>query len=48
MSYCDKINCGYYYKTEEEDFPRCHFPNDDYPAPCEYDDKEEDESYEEM
>lgn len=33
MSYCDKINCGYYYKTEEEDFPRCHY---DYPwpAPC--------------
>lgn len=25
MSKCEKMNCGYYYKTEEDDFPCCHF-----------------------
>ena len=47
MSYCDRINCGYYYKGEDDDFPCCHYPEDDLsPAPCEYDDddyEEEDE-----
>lgn len=38
MSVCDKINCGYYYKTEEDDFPRCHFEDDGWPAPCEQED----------
>lgn len=41
MSYCDKINCGYYYKTEEEDFPRCHY-DDPWPAPCEVNDEYDD------
>lgn len=40
--------CGYYWQEEGEPYPRCHY-NDPWPAPCEYDDKEEeDESYEEM
>ncbi len=42
MSYCDKSNCGYYYKGEDDDFPCCHYPEDDLsPAPCEYDDETE-------
>lgn len=40
MSYCDEINCGYYYQDEEDDFPCCHY-DDPWPAPCEYDDVEE-------
>ena len=38
MSYCDKINCGYYYQDEEDDFPRCHY-DDPWPAPCEYEEE---------
>ena len=46
MSYCDKSNCGYYYKGEDDDFPCCHYPEDDLsPAPCEYDDETETEHY---
>lgn len=46
MSYCDIINCGYYYKGEDDDFPCCHYPEDDLsPAPCEYDDETETEDY---
>ena len=37
MSYCDDINCGYYYKGEDDDYPCCHCPDDGFPAPCEYD-----------
>ena len=40
MSYCDRINCGYYYKGEDDDFPCCHCPEGDI-APCE----DEDECY---
>jgi hypothetical protein len=48
MSYCDRINCGYYYKGEDDDFSCCHYPEDDLnPAPCEYDDETETEDYEE-
>ena len=36
MSECEKMNCGYYYKEEEDDFPRCHFEG--WTAPCEYED----------
>lgn len=39
---CDKINCGYYYKGEDDDFPCCHCPDDLHPAPCE----EEEDYYE--
>ena len=37
MSYCDDINCGYYYKGEEDDYLCCHCEDGDI-APCEYDD----------
>jgi len=42
MSYCNDINCGYYWQDEEEDFPTCHFEGG-WTAPCEeepYDDEE--------
>ena len=39
--------CGYYWQDPWEEYPRCHY-DDPWPAPCEYDDKEEDENYEEM
>ena len=38
MSYCDRINCGYYYQGEDDDYPCCHCPDDLHPAPCEEDD----------
>lgn len=38
---CAVMNCGYYYKTEEDKYPRCHYPDDDvFCAPCEYEDEE--------
>ena len=43
MSRCADSNCGYYYTKEGEDYPRCQYPADDpFPAPCEYDEVEED------
>lgn len=42
MSECEKMNCGYYWQEEGEDYPRCHYPDDGTPAPCEYDDEPED------
>lgn len=42
MSSCERLNCGYYYKTEEDLIPCCHYPSDDpYPAPCEYEEEED-------
>ena len=38
MSECEKMNCGYYWQEEGEDYPRCHYPDDGTPAPCEYED----------
>lgn len=44
MARCADSNCGYYWQDKDEDYPCCHFPNDDpFPAPCEYDDFEEGE-----
>lgn len=34
MSLCERINCGYYWKDEDDDFPHCHY-DDPWPAPCE-------------
>jgi hypothetical protein len=39
------MNCGYYWQDEDEDYPCCHCPDDGFPAPCEYDDEDE-EDYE--
>ena len=30
------IECGYYWKDEDEGFAYCHY-TDPWPAPCEYD-----------
>lgn len=38
MSECERTNCGYYYKAIGESYPRCHCPDDGFPAPCEYED----------
>lgn len=35
--------CPYYYKDEDDRFPRCHYELDDGYAPCEIDDFEEEE-----
>ena len=47
MGTCERINCGYYWKEEWEDFPCCKFHGFG-PAPCEIDDEfgedEEDEN----
>jgi hypothetical protein len=40
------MNCGYYYRKEDEKYPRCHY-DDPWPAPCEYDDGEEEKDDEE-
>jgi hypothetical protein len=34
---CADSNCGYYWKDENDDFPRCHFDGFGK-APCEEDD----------
>ena len=45
MSECEKMNCGYYYKGENDRFPCCHFEG--YIAPCEYEYEEEGEEEDE-
>ena len=35
---CESMNCGYYWQDEDDDFPRCHCPDDGFPAPCEAED----------
>ena len=42
---CADSNCGYYWKEEGELFARCHYPDDGTPAPCEYDDDEDYEDF---
>lgn len=39
--------CPYYYKDEDDRFPRCHYELDDGYAPCEIDDFEEEEEEDE-
>lgn len=41
MARCAK-GCGYYWQEEGEAYPQCHY-NDLWPAPCEYDDEEEED-----
>ena len=36
---CRDSNYGYYYLAVGELYPRCHCPDDGFPAPCEYDDE---------
>lgn len=35
MCECERINCGYWYKDSDDDYPCCHCPDDLHPAPCE-------------
>lgn len=44
MGPCEKRNCGYFWKEEWEDYPTCHY-DDPWPAPCEYDEEEEQNDY---
>ena len=37
MSRCADSNCGYYWKKKGEEYPRCHYYDDGFPAPCECD-----------
>ena len=42
MSKCGEMNCGYWYKGEDDDFPTCHFEG--WTAPCEYEDDYKEEN----
>ena len=39
--------CGYYYKTEEDEYPCCHFEGPEGWAPCEQEEDEETEDIDE-
>lgn len=41
MSKCDAMNCGYYYKGEDDFYPCCHCDEPKGYAPCEYEDEYE-------
>lgn len=41
MATCANSNCGYYWKDEDEEYPRCHFDGLGN-APCEEDDWDDD------
>lgn len=46
MSECEKRNCSYYWRDEDEAYPCCHYDDPRFPAPCEEDDEDwEDDSY---
>lgn len=36
---CEARGCGYFYKDEDDERPRCHWEDDGFPAPCEEDDE---------
>lgn len=40
MGYCEKINCGYWWKDDDEGYPCCHYDGPDGWAPCEIDDED--------
>lgn len=42
MNECELRNCGYYYQDEEDNFPRCHYEDPIFPAPCEQEDDDND------
>lgn len=41
--YCEMINCGYWYKNHDEEFPRCHCDLPEGFSPCEIEDNAEPE-----
>ena len=44
MARCSESNCGYYWQEPWEEYPRCHFEDDGFPAPCEEEDWEREPS----
>lgn len=44
-SECERRNCGYFWKEENEAYPRCHYNDPMFPAPCEEDDNDYDEDW---
>ena len=42
MGFCETINCGYWYKDEEDSFPCCHYKDDDGCAPCDEEEENDD------
>lgn len=38
MSECERRNCGYFWQDEDEAYPRCHYDDPMFPAPCDQDD----------
>lgn len=42
MGPCEARNCGYFWKDDDEPYPRCHWEDDGFPAPCEEDDEDGD------
>lgn len=50
MNECELRNCGYYYQDEEDNFPRCHYEDHSFPAPCEQEDDDyiDDNDYEDF
>lgn len=41
MNECECRNCGYYYQDDDDDFPRCHYEDSVFPAPCEQEDDDD-------
>lgn len=39
MSECERRNCGYFWKEENDAYPCCHYNDPMFPAPCEEDDE---------
>lgn len=44
-SECERRNCGYFWKEENEAYPHCHYNDPMFPAPCEEDDNDYDEDW---
>ena len=38
-SECERRNCGYFWKEENDAYPCCHYNDQIFPAPCEEDDE---------
>ena len=37
-AWCIEMHCPYYYQDEDETYPRCHYDDPYYLAPCEQSD----------
>ena len=43
MNKCEKMNCGYWFKGDNDLFPCCHCDEPEGYAPCEYENDYEEE-----